>query len=122
VTSRKAWMNADARAQNLERELTVHGWEGGALCVVLINATTNRSIEDSNAQTKQNSAAIRDQQATLFFCSKTDTPLLRGFGVLNCPLNACGRLVEALTPRVQPLSPRNVSRLEAFCSMWYSQF
>ena len=26
---RKAWMNADARAQNSERELTVHGWEGG---------------------------------------------------------------------------------------------
>jgi len=29
VTLRKTWMNADARAQNLERELTVHGWEGG---------------------------------------------------------------------------------------------
>lgn len=41
------------RAQNLERELTVPGRGGGALCVVLINATTNRSIEDSNAQTKQ---------------------------------------------------------------------
>jgi len=29
VTSRKTWMLASARAQNLERELTVPGWEGG---------------------------------------------------------------------------------------------
>jgi len=29
VTSRKTWTEADARAQNSNGELTVHGWEGG---------------------------------------------------------------------------------------------